>query len=231
MTTSTRGRLSVPVLVAAARNLLVTGGPAAVAIRELAREIGVAPSALYKHVSNRSELITLLVAELYDELATACEAARDAQPVEHHRARMAAAAEAVRAWAAAHPAEFDLLFGYPLPEYQAPDDGPTARAGMRFGAVFLAIFGAAQEADRLRLPLLDDLPPALTEQVMRRADAPGADALRPETVFLATMSYQRMLGLVIVETTGQLTWALTDPGSLTRMQLAQLADDLFTPGP
>jgi AcrR family transcriptional regulator len=223
-------RLSRDRLVEAARSLLVAGGTDAIVIREVARTVGVVPSALYKHVDGRDDLLTLLIAVLYDELTEAVVAARDTVRAGHHRARLMAATAGMRTWARAHPAEFDLLFGFPLQGYAAPSDGPTTEASRRFGAAFLAVFGAALADGRLRVRDESSLPGDIAHQ-LREVSAGPFEGLSPGELYPIVVGFQRMLGLVMIEVTGQLRWALADPEPLTDEQLDRLADELLTPGP
>lgn len=55
--------------------LLAQDGAAGLSVRAIARELGVASSALYRHVSSRDELLTLLLVEAYSELAGRVDAA------------------------------------------------------------------------------------------------------------------------------------------------------------
>lgn len=223
-------RLSRDRLVEAARSLLVAGGTDAIVIREVARTLGVVPSALYKHVDGRDDLLTLLIAALYDELTDAVVASRDAVPPDRHRARLHGATDGLRTWARAHPAEFDLLFGFPLQGYAAPLDGPTTEASRRFGGAFLTVFGAALAAGRLRVRDESSLPGDVATQL--RGASPGPfEGLSPGELYPVVVGFQRMLGLVMIEVTGQLRWAMADPTPLTDEQLDLLADDLLTPGP
>jgi AcrR family transcriptional regulator len=224
-------RLTRERLAGTARALLVQGGTDAVVVREVARSLEVAPSALYKHVDGRDGLLTLLIAQLYDELADAVTEALDDAPPEAHRARLAAATDGVRSWARRHPSEFDLLFGFPVHGYRAPEKGPTTAAAQRFGGVFLGVFAAARDAGRLRVRDDASLPGEVVDQFRRRpGDGPFA-RLTPGELYPVVVGYQRMLGLVMIEVTGQLSWALDDPSRLTDEQLDRLADELLTPGP
>src|SRR5262245_24605497 len=74
---------------------LAAGGPGAVSLRGIAREVGVSPAALYGYFDSLDDLFTALVTDGYDSLADAVAAAvdehRDAPPGE----RMLAAIRAV----------------------------------------------------------------------------------------------------------------------------------------
>lgn len=222
-------RLSVARLVTAARALLVQGGLEAVVVREVARRLDVAPSAMYKHVRGRDDLFTLLIAELYGEVTQLCERARDGVPAGRHRQRLLAAMRAFADWAREHPVEFSLVFGHPVFGYAAPADGPTLAAGQRFGAVWSGMFADVRADGRLRMTTTDHLPPAL---VAGLAAAPPRweGRLGPAELFGVVMGWQRMLGLIAVEISGQLGWVLTDGRALTDHEMMRLVDDLVTPG-
>jgi AcrR family transcriptional regulator len=227
----TRGpRITAGGLVRAARTLLVAGGTDAVVVREVARSLRVAPSALYKHVDGRDGLLTLLIAHLYDELAEAVTAALPAVAPDAHRARLTAATEALRSWARSHPSEFDLLFGFPVHGYRAPEQGPTTTAARRFGLAFLEVFLAARDAGRLRVHDAQ-LPDGVAEQFRRRTAGGPFARLTAGEFYPVVVGYQRMLGLIMIEVTGQLSWALDDAAELTNEQLERLGDELLTPGP
>src|ERR687884_871377 len=111
----------------AAHAQLVTGGAAALSLRAVARDVGMAVSALYRYVASRDDLLTELVvagfAAQADAVGRALEEAGD--PVE----ALGAGLWAYRTWSVEHPAEFGLLYGAPVPGYRAPERtiGPGAR--------------------------------------------------------------------------------------------------------
>ena len=57
------------------REHLAQVGPAALSLRAIARDLGMASSAVYRYVASRDELLTLLIIESYDAMADAVEAA------------------------------------------------------------------------------------------------------------------------------------------------------------
>ncbi|MFC5996577.1 TetR/AcrR family transcriptional regulator [Pseudonocardia hispaniensis] len=115
----------------AARRQLATEGSAALSLRAVARELGMASSAVYRYFPSRDELLTRLVLDAYDALGTAVEQAEAAVPRADLRARFRAACRAVRTWALAHPHEYALVYGSPVPGYTAPQTtiGPASRVG------------------------------------------------------------------------------------------------------
>ncbi|MGJ7449672.1 TetR/AcrR family transcriptional regulator [Aquipuribacter sp. MA13-13] len=216
-------------IVATSRSLLVEGGPDAVVVREVARRLGVTAPALYRHVSGRDDLLTLLIAACQDEVADVCQAAVDAGDPTDHDARLRRATWAFRTWALANTPEFGLVYGTPIVGYEAPEGGPTVVSGRRFGQLFGGLFVDLLRAGRLRTLPDSDLAPSLRADLQQAADAMGLP-MRPGEVYPFVMGFQRMLGIVSVEVSGHLRWAFTDSEAFTRRQLDDLAADLERPG-
>src|SRR5262245_26431664 len=91
---------------------LAEGGPAAISVNAIGKELGVSGPALYRYYAGRDALITELVADAYDDLGEALEGSEDVR----------ALARAYRAWAVAQPHRYRLLFGPPFPGYDAHDE-------------------------------------------------------------------------------------------------------------
>ena len=115
-----------------ARRHLATEGAAALSLRAVAREMGMASSAVYRYFPSRDELLTALIVDAYDALGTAAERAEADVARTDLRGRWRATCRATREWALAHPHEYALLYGSPVPGYAAPDTtiAPAARVGV-----------------------------------------------------------------------------------------------------
>src|SRR3954447_14340567 len=133
----------------AARRQLAAVGAAALSLRAVARELGMASSALYRYFPSRDDLLTRLIIDGYDALGEAAEKADDPSALPEER--WLAVCRAVRAWAKAHPHEYALLYGSPVPGYRAPRDTvpPAARVAIVLGRILgdAARSGALPETD------------------------------------------------------------------------------------
>lgn len=128
-------------IVRIGRAHLATDGAAALSLRAIARDIGMVSSAVYRYVESRDELLTLLVVDGYNELGDAVDAALAPVDEGDFVGRLSAIGRAVRSWALAEPATYALLFGSPVPGYQAPSDrttGPGTRVIYRLVEVWEA---------------------------------------------------------------------------------------------
>ncbi|GAA3157584.1 hypothetical protein GCM10020255_039160 [Rhodococcus baikonurensis] len=107
------------------REHLAAVGAAALSLRAVARDLGVVSSAVYRYVASRDELLTLLVVDGYTELGSEVDAAVNAVAAEDFRGQFVALGRAVRSWAIREPARYGLLFGSPVPGYDAPGEQTT----------------------------------------------------------------------------------------------------------
>ncbi|WRL62117.1 TetR/AcrR family transcriptional regulator [Blastococcus brunescens] len=96
---------------ATARKVLVDQGVDGLALRAVAREMGMTAPGLYRYFASREDLVEHVVADIYDELSDELEAVRDATEPASPPAQLLAVARAFRTWATTHHPEFGLLFG------------------------------------------------------------------------------------------------------------------------
>lgn len=182
-------------IVDAARHQLAEVGAAALSLRAVAREVGMVSSAVYRYVPSRDDLLTVLVVEAYDAVGEAAERAR--LPADPPRAQWRAVWRAVRAWALAHPAEYALVYGSPVPGYVAPAD--TVAPGVRVGLVLLEIV-----ADHATGPV--DPAPAACAAIVPDLH-PGLD---PRRAPAAVAAWTQLFGTVGFELFGQYENGVTD---------------------
>jgi AcrR family transcriptional regulator len=195
---------------AAARARLAADGLAALSLRAVARDIGMAVSALYRYFASRDELVTALLVDAYTAQAEAVEAAAaGAEPVPALRAGL----RAFREWSIAHPVEYGLMYGDPLPGYQAPTD-QLYRPGTRVATLLYGLVDAADRRGRLDRAVAaarrERLPAAHVDQLdrwrRRRVPDMGLDA-----VVVTVDLWTRVQGLLTLEVFGQLRPVLPDP--------------------
>lgn len=216
-----------------ARQLLVRGGPPAISLRAIARDMGMTAPAIYRYFPSLDALVAELTEDLYAELTVAIEQARS--PGQPTVDQLVAMARAFREWSLANRAEFGLLFGSPVPgvvsfeeECLSPD-----HAGARFGAPFLEAF-ATLFASR-------DLTDAsggtsgtgtsgaaggsLTEEQFAPFAAASGVALPGPVVHAYLAAWARLYGLVALEVFGHMRWAMSDTSALFEVELAAFVDE------
>jgi AcrR family transcriptional regulator len=209
-----------------ALKLMADGGPDAISLRAIARQMGMTAGAIYSYFATRDDLVTTLIGDVYTAAVRAAESARDAVPETDPGGRIVAWAQAMRAWALANPEGFRLIYGDPVPGYQAPDDGPAKDAELRActGLVDLVAAAwpsaAAQQSDRRRYEW-SDFEPDLVDHVRERfADLP------PEAIALTLRVWGRMHGLVALEIYGHLSGLVHDRESVYCDEMSDLVASL-----
>jgi AcrR family transcriptional regulator len=204
--------------------LLAEGGPDAISLRAIAREMRMTAGALYSYYATRDELITALTSDMYTSLVDETEAARDAHPADAPAARLRAWAEAFRAWSVANPAGFRLVYADPVHGYKVPEGGAAPEAASRACAGLTGLVAAAWPLNNEESTgeyTWDDFDPGLAELV--RTNFPE---LPPGAVALALRVWGRMHGLVALEVYGHLAPQTKDPARLYRDELSDLTRSL-----
>ncbi|GKQ39360.1 TetR/AcrR family transcriptional regulator [Streptomyces sp. A012304] len=201
-----------------ARRQLAAEGAAKLSLRAVARELGMVSSALYRYFPSRDDLLTALIVDAYDSLGEGAEAAHaavaDADPVR----RWVAVCEGVREWALAHPHEYALIYGSPVPGYTAPET--TLPAAARVGTLLIDIArDARQRAGGTQLPPL----PAELRTEAERIAADLAPDLPPETVAVLVAAWAQLYGLVGFELFGQFNRLVEDREPFFRHAVTRLA--------
>jgi AcrR family transcriptional regulator len=215
-------------ITATARRLLVEQGPEAVALRAIAREMGMTAPALYRYFGSHEELIKHVIADIFIELTndlrTAIDQASIASPGDT-TAKVIAAAREFRRWSLNHQREFGLLFGTPLPGVNIEQDEITAECGGKFGNTFFALVLELWHRHPFPVPADDEIDPGLLDQLERYREGLGDLAAGLPRGLLLTFlrCWVRLYGIVSLEVFGHLGFALDDAEPLFELMLAETA--------
>ncbi len=213
-----------------ARAHLVSHGAEGLSLRAIAREIGISVSALYRYFRSRDDLLTALLVESFDAQADAVDdAVRDVDRSGGTLVdQMRAAYAAYRSWSVAHPSEFALCYGAPVPGYAAPGE-QTIRAGTRVAGTLLDLLGRAQDAGlvdhrtiRASEASIDERTRAQLADLINRRGYP----LEMPLLLLGIDSFVRVHGFVVMEVFGQLRPIVTDADGYFARTLDQVIADL-----
>ena len=104
---------------AAWRHIEKEGAPA-LSLRAIARDLKITAPAIYTYFSDRDALVTALIIDAYTSFGDSQLAARDEISPDDLIGRMNAIGLAYRQWAHKYPQRYELIFGTPIPGYQAP---------------------------------------------------------------------------------------------------------------
>jgi AcrR family transcriptional regulator len=198
----------------AALGQLEQSGPAGLSVSAIGKELGVSGPALYRYFASRDELLTELIIDAYDDLAQALRVAAEQHAGMRPRVRFEALARAYRSWALAQPHRYRLLFGPPLPGY----DAHAQRLVDASQAAMNQLLGVLRELD-------DRIAPAPPEPLASQLTAWGVahdPYIGPATALRAVLVWSRLHGLVSLEIAGNFASMGIDPGQVFEAQLATL---------
>jgi AcrR family transcriptional regulator len=206
-----------------AREQLTESGAAALSLRAVARELNMASSAVYRYFPSRDELLTALIVDAYDAVGAAAELDESAVRRSDAVGRWMATARAVREWAITHPQEFALIYGSPVPGYQAPLD--TIDPAARIPLLLLRIVNECAAAGRLYSPAEAPMPKALRADLVALAEQAAPD-LSPQQAARAAMGYVQLIGVISFELFGHLHNVIHDYAAHFEFQMRRLVGEL-----
>jgi len=216
-----------------ARRLLVEEGPDAISLRAIAREMGMTAPALYRYFGSHEDLLRAVVGNIFGDLTVhvrdAIHTAGDTyegelSPDDLMALKLVAGCREFRKWAIEHVPEFGMVFGSKLPgieiELLHTDHGDEC--GLKFGQVFLELFGDLFRRKPFPIPADAEIAPAMRSQLARYRDIVASDLpLGALQTFLRC--WVLLYGSVGLEISGQLRFALDDAAPMFDLVVADLA--------
>ncbi len=240
-----RDEVTREILEVAGRHLAQEGA-AALSLRSIARDLGMAPSALYRYFDGRDALLSALIVAAYTSLADEAERAAEVDVAEataeksrggtvDYAPRWMAVPCAMRAWALARPHEWGLIFGSPVPGYRAPED--TIVPYTRLAAAFVRPIAEAYRSGRLGIEHSDSDsesgPNAARVAALDAALAPVHDALMsdaPTSVVLRVLqAWSTIIGVISLELFGHWRNTVLDPQLFFIETVASLGEQMGLP--
>jgi AcrR family transcriptional regulator len=209
-----------------ARRQLALEGATKLSLRSVARELGMVSSALYRYFPSRDDLLTALIIDAYDALG---EAAEKAAKGDDPRVQWLSACHAIRRWAKKRPHEYALIYGTPIPGYEAPRETVTAAARVPLLMINLIRDSwsvAAIEPAFPGPPLAEGLAAQLNELAKQVAPELPAEVLNR-----AIVAWTQLFGMISFELFGQLVGSVDPSDEFFAHTAAQMADfvGLVTP--
>lgn len=183
---------------AVARQQMSQHGTAGLGLRAIARELGITAPALYNYFSTLDDLITDLIVDAFNWLADAMQEAANMSRDRSDVGRIRSAVMAYRRWALDHPAEFQLIYGNPIPGYHAPADVTTPLARRPFTVLAAPMLHAYRSGELRIPPEYEDLPPQVLGYLTVWKQRSVVD-IPEEIIYLLTAGWTRIHGMVMLE--------------------------------
>lgn len=228
MTTGARARARAELtdqIKDVARRHVADTGAASLSLRAVAREVGMVSSAIYRYFPSRDELLTALIVDAFDAVGAAAEASEgEGRSVER---RWLDLAGAIRDWARAHPHEWALIYGSPVPGYAAPKD--TVDPAARVSLVFLRLLADGVAAGAL--PRGEPMETSRSVRAdLRRLRDLAAPGVPDEVLSRGLLAWTQLFGAISYELFGHLEGVSTDRDAFFDLQARRSAELLLLRG-
>ncbi len=181
-----------------ARQLMAEEGTAGLSIRGIAKMMEVTPPAIYHYFASLEDLITTLIAEDFNGLADALEAARDASSAATAGGKLLEVVVAYRQWALDHPVDFQLIYGNPIPGYAAPREVTVPAVVRTFVTPVALIETALQSGELIPQPPYDAIPPEV-EAHLHQLITEGGYPIQTLSMHLAMVMWTQLHGIIMLE--------------------------------
>lgn len=212
---------------AAARAQLAGAGPGGISLRAIARELGMAASAVHYYFPSRDALLAALIGDGFESLADALRRQYEQDDGLSPDQRWLSVCRAHRAWALARPSEYLLLYGHTggATQHAHPH---AARAMTQVAAVLFAMMRDAVahgdvDTDRIAASVPASLRPQLSAW---RAQTDGLAGLPDGAVAACMLGFAQLHGAITLELIGHTPPQLADHDALFDLRMTHIAASL-----
>ncbi|MDR3573255.1 MAG: TetR/AcrR family transcriptional regulator [Anaerolineaceae bacterium] len=208
----------------AARRLMEKEGTAGISIRAIGREMDMTAPALYHYYPSRDALITDLILDAFGALADQLGKTRQDCYKLTAVKQLRHVLLAYRGWALACPIDFQLIYGNPIPGYQAPEERTVPAATRSFIVIASLIAQVMETPDFSPQPEYSRVPPELVphfERLSRQLHEMGVD-LPQMALYTTTVGWPLIHGIIMLELFHHLQPVVGDVDALYRSEIENL---------
>src|SRR5215213_5593862 len=176
-------------------------GAPALSLRAIARELKITAPAIYNYFRDRDALVTALIIDAYTSFGDWQLEARDSISSSNPRRKLEAIGLAYRRWAHTYPQRYQLIFGTPIPGYEAPSKKVFPSSARSISALFSVV-----EELRAAGKLIPNSVPTVNENYQAYYDQwrTYSGDIYPVSLFVAMIIWARVHGIVSLEIQGNL---------------------------
>ena len=194
-------------------------GAATLSLRAIARELNITAPAIYNYFPDRDALVTALIVDAFTSLGKAQRDVVQDLPLDNLPLHLSTLGLAYREWAVTYPQRYQLIFGTPLPGYEAPEEITLPAAQTSILPLTETVLGLITNG-QFRLEHTTPLTPALKSMLEDWSEASGG--VHIEALYHALIIWSRVHGLVSMEIGNQLPGFITDPGEVYRREISAI---------
>ena len=199
-------------------------GASSMSLRAIARELGITAPAIYNYFPRRDDLVTALIVDAFTSLGESQKEAIQGLPTNDLPAHLSTLGLAYREWAITYPQRYQLIFGTPIPGYEAPAE-ITVPAAAGSLVPLIETLQAIYLAGRLRVERSAAM--TLELKVMLENWGRFTGETNADVLYTALVIWSRVHGLVILEIGHQMPSFITDPGEIYRLEMLTMENEFL----
>ncbi len=210
-----------------ARRQMAENGTAGVGLRAIARELDVSAPAIYRYFASLDELITALIVDAFTALAVALETARDQAAAKSTWEQLVDVLLAYRGWAVAHPIDFQLIYGNPIPGYVAPREVTVPLVVRGFAVIVGLLAEMLQSGSYKPRPPYDAVPEPIGSHV-REMIARDEYPISEIPFYMGVVGWTQLHGVIMLELYNHLGPTIGNVDVYYRAQIDNLLMTMMT---
>ncbi|MBC8162295.1 MAG: TetR/AcrR family transcriptional regulator [Roseiflexaceae bacterium] len=201
-----------------AQRLMAEHGTAGVSLRLIARELGMSAPSLYHYYASYDALITALLVDAFNALADELERHTEGQlPAAQ---RVLNVTLAFRSWALRHPIDFQLIYGNPIPGYQAPRELTVPAVVRSYTIIAQLLEAALAGSEQHGTAEFSCIPETVAAHLAQMKQENSYD-ISSYVLHATLVLWTRMYGCVMLELYNHLQASVGDTDAFYRAQMIQ----------
>lgn len=210
-----------------ARQQMQENGTAGISLRAIARKLGVTAPAIYNYFPRMDDLITALIIDAFNGLADAVDQVAHNTDYTAPLQTLECMLIAYREWAITHPTDFQLIYGNPIPAYEAPADITVPLASRPLYSLLSVIQRAIENGDISNEEKYNDIPDAILEHL---ANLPAPQEMKTSIplsiAFLVIVGWSRIHGMIMLEIFDHSPPVIGEPESFYIYEVQRIVSEL-----
>jgi AcrR family transcriptional regulator len=199
-------------------------GAPALSLRAIARALKISAPAIYNYFPDRDALVTALIIDAFTSFGDWQLEARNTVSTDDSRKKLQAIGLAYRNWAHTYPQRYQLIFGTPIPGYEAPAKKVFPSSARSISALFSVVeeLRAAGKLSTESVPTVNEKYRAYYDQWRKYSGD-----VNPLSLFVAMIIWARVHGIVSLEIQGNLPPFGENGDALYRFELSSQANQFI----
>jgi len=176
-------------------------GAPALSLRAIARALKITAPAIYNYYPDRDALVTALIIDAYTSFGDWQIEAAKSISIDRFSERLRAIGLAYRSWAHTYPQRYQLIFGTPIPGYEAPVEQIFPASARSISALFNVV-ESIRAAGKLNIGAFPTVKAEFKPhyQIWEK----HFEHIHPHSMYAAMLIWARVHGIVSLEIQGNL---------------------------